>query len=508
METESLSKDILNLILDLDKRINDRVKLINVTPTLIVAHTEKWSIDTIRNEPVLSRRFRCLKTKQYKRQSISPALLADFIDPTAPAELYAFRDRLNYFRQVLKTKTEVPTTLIPEEQEFAVGWICQKIIDQFQESYKKRDVNDETALDVTRTVKQVLLLWPKVGCTDPLEWADRTKDLAYEVLQSYNSPSRAKKAKQRFQLFMTFLSTNYPTRARKFSWRDELTDGAIAKHYRKIDPTWYEDRNKEAIRGKYVPNHCFLAIHEFLDDVEAGTIKIPNPKHALSLRPYLNIARQAGPRRNELLMLFGRSGDVLWEEYLLIDRQLIDWEAKQKWKLPKHDIIRRVSHFFVTPAYLKVQIDQMEKLTENQLSSRLKMVCEIMVAKKLIPETYEWHDFRRTFITDAYRFFDLNDVQTSAGHGSSAVTDQYLKEIKKMNQRRYTGEERATDNRIFHWFNGKLIEGVPETMKKAKNLGHQNQLLADLVQKVNPELAITLLQTLVNASAGSSQKTG
>ncbi len=137
--------------------------------------------------------------------------------------------------------------------------------------------------------------------------------------------------------------------------------------------------------------------------------------------------------------------------------------------------------------------------SQDQADHYLESLLETAIERGYLTQKFSWHDLRRTFLTDAYRFFDRMLVLRSAGHSSSAVTDRYLREVREFDKEVFNPDFQEVNAKpeIRHWYNGEIRMGLPPLANVALNLYAKEQAKMDLIKSLDANQLGALL-TLLN----------
>jgi len=137
--------------------------------------------------------------------------------------------------------------------------------------------------------------------------------------------------------------------------------------------------------------------------------------------------------------LFGlRCGEVLglklddvYEDALNIERQLNKLEPIIHYSPLKNKEKRIVPYWYSTPDEVYSLIQALLPIHPDTLSKAFKSE---MVRLKL---PYQFHDIRRTWITNSLRQHHYRDVQLAAGHADLKTTQRYAQDDRALHRKKF-----------------------------------------------------------------------
>lgn len=147
-----------------------------------------------------------------------------------------------------------------------------------------------------------------------------------------------------------------------------------------------------------------------------------------SILPAIKLAYAFGLRRSEVL---GLSVEDVFEESLVVNRQLISLLPNKVFDSLKNKENREVLYWYMTPEETFSLISQLPSMHPDTLSD---IFVEDM---KRLGLNFKFHDLRRTFITRALRSHHYRDVQLAAGHSDLKTTQRYAQDDRTLSRRKF-----------------------------------------------------------------------
>lgn len=144
------------------------------------------------------------------------------------------------------------------------------------------------------------------------------------------------------------------------------------------------------------------------------------------LIPHVVLAYSFGLRCSEI---FGLSTDDMFEDCIEIKRQQVDLKNT---KDLKNKNVRSIPYWFLSANDTFKQILALKPMHQDTLSKLF-----ISEVKKLGYD-YQFHDLRRTFITNAIRVKHYRDVQLAAGHSDLKTTMLYAQDDRLLQRKKFT----------------------------------------------------------------------
>ena len=315
-----------------------------------------------------------------------------------PDEIKTLLNRLNSSR------------LIEEQQaaaryDFDYSYINRKSIEGFEASLSNKIeakdyivnimsmLNDFTFKFFIRTLK----------VPDPNHWLRYEDKFASFLMKEKKSVSYLKRIIQVTNRFLKYLHRTNPDEVRLIIL-DPLSKMKLQslKAKNSID------------REKYITSDQYKKILKEVDDK--------------TILPAIEIAYHFGLRIAEVL---GLEVDDVFEDCLDVKRQLIKLTPIKYTGPLKNKIKRSVPYWFASPEDVYNWIESLPQIHHDTLSDRFKAQMD----RLNLP--FQFHDLRRTFITNALRKYNSRDVQLSAGHSDLRTTMLYAQDDRQLQRKRF-----------------------------------------------------------------------
>lgn len=236
---------------------------------------------------------------------------------------------------------------------------------------------------------------------DPNLWKRQEHEFGKYLLKLKLSAAHITRITQTTNRFIRFLHEQYQDEVRLF----ELAP--VSLHVLKDIKTTNTDRIK------YINEAHYKTICKNVD---------------AKILPAIKLAYNFGLRRSEVLGL--NEADV-YEDSLAVERQLNKLVPVKSYKSLKNKEKRDVEYWFCSPEETFSLIKNLEQMHPDTLGDLF-----LKEMKKLnLP--YQFHDLRRTFITNALRKYHYRDVQLAAGHSDLKTTQRYAQDDRRLSRKRY-----------------------------------------------------------------------
>lgn len=333
-----------------------------------------------------------------------------------PKEKYAHLNSetdLNILLRQLNLRYETELAKAREAYEIRHAFISQKILDDFKDHLHAQIPTKRTAGYLYTSLRNGLLWFITVnGIVDPVDWKKNEDKWGLALLSKLEGeakiweepahPDTISKQIQVMNRFLAFLHKRIPEQI------PAITLDPISKaQLRLYKAEWNEDYNP----GKFIPQEDWLIIER---DISA------------KLKPFLQLAYYYGLRRSEALAI---DRDCIRSGHLKITRQLESMtDGKPGYGPLKNRKPRKVEYWFST-AEQTFEIVQKIQVTLHPDTFSHVFADEM----KRLKMDYSIHDFRRTFITRAFRSGkSARDIQLSVGHSDLKTTMRYAQDDREL----------------------------------------------------------------------------
>lgn len=144
--------------------------------------------------------------------------------------------------------------------------------------------------------------------------------------------------------------------------------------------------------------------------------------------PSVLISYHFGLRVSEVL---GLEVDDVYQDCLDVKRQLTHIKPFRKTGPLKNRKTRSVEFWFATAEQVYEWIENLPQIHPDTLSDKFKAEMELL---KL---PFQFHDLRRTFITNALRKYNPRDVQLAVGHSDLRTTMKYAQDDRRLQRKKF-----------------------------------------------------------------------
>lgn len=288
--------------------------------------------------------------------------------------------------------------------EFDKSYISQRVMVDFEASLHTRADNKFhiSRLMSTLTNHTIHYFINTLKVPDPNQWQKYEDKFGTYLISKKYSVSHTKRIIQITNRFLKFLHRTRPEEHKLIC----LEPLAKTKF-----------RGMEAVknlRGKFISVADMKTIRE----------KITNKR----LLPAIELAYSFGLRRSEVLAL---SHEHLYESSMEVNRQLLKIGPPAIFGTLKSKYNRETPYWFIKPDQAYREIARLPMVHPDTLS--------VQFAKemKLLKMPYQFHDLRRTFITNALRAHHYRDVQLAVGHSDLKTTMLYAQDDRKLSRKKF-----------------------------------------------------------------------
>ena len=471
-----------------------------------------WQISLTGKSISIRRRYQKVGTKSFSgSQSLSRK---DWGAYFASKELASqLTERLNQIqRQWLKdVRTEISGEIVPlaarmvklyKEREIDAHKVIDPDTGKEAKGFGKNDqLNDKYTI-----LKKIFRFFERKKLDLP-DWESGQTEFLSWMKTEYKSSSRKIAVRQRIKDFYAFSRRQLgPMVLPEIMWDRGFSNEAFKKDLGitvalagGLDADYYGEDKK----GKYIPNDelkILLAAtnpNYIIDsDLRHEIERCGLPDSLTRLHYYFLIYRHMGIRRSEGLALPGNYLKAK-NTHFNLNAQLARWDnltrekgrivgtenAKLIYNTPKGGC-RSIKYLSISQRVLRGWIRKLPILTKDQINEMMISLTDRLLDRDLLTAKYRFHDFRRTCITDWYRFYDKKIVMQSAGHKKSATTDGYLRDIEALDEQKNLSDA--------YWFDGKLTPGRPTGNFTLTVTLDSSNLLEEL-GKLTQEEAISLI---------------
>lgn len=242
----------------------------------------------------------------------------------------------------------------------------------------------------------------KLKVTDPNLWKKKEELFGHFLLEKDLSSEHIQRIIQHTNRFISFLHDKYPDEIR-LTKLNSISNTVLKKR----------KGLQQVQRQKYISIEDFNKICSEVDQRILAPIKL---------------AYYFGLRRSEAL---GLTINDVFEDSLSVERQLIKVEPRVEYDLLKTFETRHVPYWNTTPEEAYELVSKMKLLHPDTLGHIFKK------EMKRLKMPFLFHDFRRTFITNALRKYHYRDVQLAAGHSQIKTTELYAQDDRKLQKKRF-----------------------------------------------------------------------
>jgi integrase len=166
-------------------------------------------------------------------------------------------------------------------------------------------------------------------------------------------------------------------------------------------------------RHKYISDADFVKICEEIDTRLLSAVKI---SYCFGLR---------------CAEVLGLSHDDIYEDIVSVERQLDRLEPIAHFTPLKNKEKRMVPYWLCSPDDLYKLVSSVQRMHPDTLSHEFKAE---MVRLKM---PFQFHDLRRTWITNSLRKHHYRDVQLAAGHADLKTTQGYAQDDRELQRKKF-----------------------------------------------------------------------
>lgn len=353
----------------------------------------KWSVFDYKEKGFLIRRYRKVNGK-IKWQTHPRATYKDL--PKSEVEALVRRLNTSHIQKENESK---------KKYDFDHAYINQKVLSDFltkleTEASDRNHINSLFNALNTYTLKYFVA---DLELPDPNGWKKAEAKFGKFLLGQKIGPRRIKGIIQLTNRFIKFLHDQYPDEVRLFHL--EPVSKNVLKHLKATTP------NTE--RLKYISEKDFKTICEKIEP---------------SLLPAIKISYLFGLRCGEVL---GLQLDDVYEDALNVERQLNKLEPIAHYSPLKNKEKRNVPYWVCTPDEIYSIIQSLDRVHPDTLSRAFRAE----MARLKMP--YQFHDLRRTWITNSLRKHHYRDVQLAAGHADLKTTQGYAQDDRELQRKKF-----------------------------------------------------------------------
>jgi integrase len=353
----------------------------------------KWAFSKQRTGVYLIRRYRIIDGKRHW-QTYPKAKYQNFNQD----EIEALLRRLNASLEIAQRESIA-------KYDFDHAYINTSILNKFEDNLKTKATNSEHINKLMTTLKDFTLKYfvHKMQLPDPNFWKRNEAGFGQFLLNQKISPDYIRRIIQTANRFVKFLHEQYPEEVRLF--RLESVSNSVMK--------------SKSLEGKNVDRKKFITEPEF---------NLICTKVNKRIVPAIKLAYFFGLRLSEVL---GLNQDDVYQESLQLQRQLTKVQPIKHFKPLKSKEKRDVPYWFCTPEDTFQLIADLEVMHPDTLGHMF----EKEMKKMNLP--FQFHDFRRTFITRALRTHHYLDVKLAAGHSDLETTNKYIQDDRELQRKKF-----------------------------------------------------------------------
>lgn len=357
-------------------------------------NTSKWYVIKS-NAGIRVRRYSIIggKTKweRYPKESYSGM--------TVP-EVEAFVKRLNVTAQVREDEARV-------RYDFDHAFINVRIKALFQDSIENNASGPGWVTSVIHHLDAYVLEFFVIQrkTPDPKGWLKLEEDWGKWLVAKGLSKSSYRTIIQTANRFIKLLHRHYGDEVPLFM--------LVPIGKRKLDHMVAAKKLKHGERKKFISKTDFNRI-----------IKATRPK----IHPNIYLAYHFGLRAAET---FGVTTDDVYKEFLHVPRQLHLINPGPQYGVLKGKTVRDIPYWQSSPKDVYELIQTRELFHPDTLSDWFTQ------DMKKAGMSFQFHDLRRTWITNAVRLHNPFDVQRAAGHVDFKTTQGYIQDDREMKRERF-----------------------------------------------------------------------
>ncbi len=356
-----------------------------------LSHWHKWALTTHRKGVKIIRRYRYVNERRVW-ETYPKHKYADF----SPQEVEALVRRLNASREQAELEAK-------KRFEYDHAFINTKILDQFERMLRTRANKEERIKTQLSMLHNYVCRYfvHTIKITDPDKWKKYESGFGEFLLQQKIGKDTIKRIIQTANRFLKFLHNAYPEEVRMIS-----LDPVSLQVLKNIT-------SKNTGRAKYINETDFDRICAQID---------------ARILPMVKLAYTFGLRRAETL---GLSLDCVFEDGLAVERQLVKVEPA-----PQYDQLKGKENRFV-PYWNCTANDAYEWISEMGLLHPDTITHLFDAAMVELKFEYQFHDLRRTFISNSLRTVHYLDVRLAAGHKDLKTTQGYIQDDRQLQRKKF-----------------------------------------------------------------------
>lgn len=313
-------------------------------------------------------------------------------------------EEMELFVKRANASREIEERLAKQRHAFDSAFISTRTIDDFETSlYTKADNRQHVSNARNALVTHVLPFFiNQMKVPDPNFWQRFEDKFGSYLISKKLSVGYLKRIVQVTNRFLNFLHRRNPeeiklVRLQPFS---QIKLRSI-------------DADNQVLREKYIPETDYKTMLSKVDP---------------ALVPAIKIGYTFGLRRSEVLGL--NHGDV-FEDALEVKRQLLKTTPIRSFGPLKSKASRSIPFWFSSPQDVYDLISQLPDWHPDTLIDKFAK------AMSDLKMPYQFHDFRRTFITNALRLYNARDVQLAAGHSDLRTTMRYAQDDRQLQRKQF-----------------------------------------------------------------------
>lgn len=352
----------------------------------------KWSVSIHKNGFKRIRRYRLVNGKKVW-ESYPHEKFKDYSDD----EIKTLINRLNATRMIEERKAAV-------RYDFDFSYINKKTIEGFEASLRNRTDSRDHIVNLMGALRNYTLKFfiHSLKVPDPNHWLRHEDQYSAFLLKQKKSVSHLKMIVQVTNRFLKYLHRTHPNEIAMV-----ILDPLSKVKVRALIASSINDREK------YIHEDHFFKIIKGIDK---------------SILPAVQLAYYFGLRVSEVL---GLAIDDIYEDCLDIKRQLTHLKPFRKTGPLKNRKTRSILYWFANAEDVYQWVMKLPTMHPDTLSDKFK---EEMHKLKL---PYQFHDLRRTFITNALRKYHPRDVQLSVGHSDLRTTMAYAQDDRLLQRKKF-----------------------------------------------------------------------
>lgn len=353
----------------------------------------KWGYYNQGNGNAVIRRYRLIAGKTHW-ESYSKSKYLDFNED----EIQALIRRLNVSFEVLEREAK-------SKYDFDHAYINARIMSSF-ESLLINTINSPEHIKTTMSIIKCFTLEYFVrqeSLPNPAHWKKYEAGFGDYLLSQKLSSVYLQRIIQTTNKFLKFIHNQYPDEVRLIKL-EPLSNRVIQNII-----------SKNKSRKKFITEEHFnLICSKIVDQRILASIKL---------------SYHFGLRRAEVLAV---NPDCLYEDALQIEKQVGNVTPTVQFKKLKTKEQRLIPYWFITPQ------ETYKVINEQVLMHPVTLGITFSEEMKRLKLPYQFHDLRRTFITNALRKYNYLDVKLAAGHSDLATTNKYIQDDRQMSRKKFS----------------------------------------------------------------------